>query len=369
MTLMNLIRGLITLLVCWTTAALGLGLFGIRGGALKSKDYYLPRPAFSDAAAVGSPNGLKGEHVLVDTRTGALEPIRLKGDERWGFLSVSPWRDREGRLLAAGRWVRAHRDDSEEPLWGLGVLRLPDATVIEHTPVDPLPTGRPCWLPDSPGVILFPAADGGLYRADVDLGGSDGEARENSREDWSTRGAGPSRVRLVSWAGKPAEDAPILIHDPVVSGDRGLRRLVFAAVAVPGHEGGRNVFGPSKLWWLELAEDGERIVAAKPLEAPGGQPLEPAGTTERFPNIAVEAGRIRLVYLARRPGDASGVLRERELEFDPETGRPRAKSVAQNLAAAGEALAFGPLLVAADGKSVFALDRFGKNARLRLGAR
>ena len=369
MTLMNVIRGLIALLVCWTTAALGLGLFGIRGGVLKSKEYYLPSPAFSDAAAVGSPNGLKGEHVLVDTRTGALEPIRLKGDERWGFLSVSPWRDREGRLLAAGRWVRPHRDDSEEPLWGLGVLRLPDATVIEHTPVDPLPTGRPCWLPDSPGVILFPAADGGLYRADVELSAAAGEAQGISSEGWSNGRVGPSRVRLVSWSGKPAGESAILVHDPVVSGDRRLRRLVFAAVALPGKEGARKVFNPSRLWWLELAEDGERIVAAEPLKAPGGQPLEPADTTERFPNIAVQDGRIRLVYLARRPGDASGVLRERELELDPETGRPRVKSVAQSLAAGGDALAFGPLLVAADGKSVFALDRSGKNARLRLGAR
>lgn len=370
MNLMNLIRGLVALLVCYTIAALGLGVLGTRGVSLRSTEYYSPTPAFSDAVPVWGNRVARGEHVLVDTRTGALEPIRLPDEEGWGFLSVSPWRDRQGKLLAVGRWVRSNREGTEEPLWGLGVLRLPDATVVERSPLDLLPTGRPCWLPDAPGSIVFPAADGQLHRADLNLDAAP-QGEGLTLEPSAAARRGLTRVRPVSLAFNPAGDSQVLIQDPVVSSDPRLRRILFAAVSLPGGPGARKTFQAAKVWWLELGVNGEQIVAAGPLEASARQSLEPIDIAERHPNIAVHENRIRLVYLARRPGDQTGAIRERELEIDPQTQRPRVKDAAPAPAPApaAEALALGPLLVSADGGSVFALDRWGKNARRRIGAR
>ncbi len=367
MTLMTLVRGLIALLVCYMVTALGLGVLGTRGLNSRSTDYYLPRPAFSDTVPVGGRRAAEGEQMLVDTRTGEHEPIRLPDNEGWGLLSVSPWRDREGKLLAVGRWVRSHREHTDLPLWGLGVLRLPEATVVQRSPLDLLPTGRPCWLPNRPGAIVFPAADGRLYRADLELDAAaldGGLASENSRPT-----GGRARVRPVSWTRTLAGDQPVLLYDPVVSSDPRLRKLVFAAICLPGAPKERRVFEPARLWWLELDDEGVEIVAAGPLQNLRGEPLEGPETTERYPNVAIQGERIRLVYLARRPGQATGSLKEREIEIDPKTNRPRVKPETFAVSSAGDSLSLGPLLVSADGGSVFAVDRLGRNARLRIHGR
>lgn len=359
MTLTNLVRGLVGLLICYTIAALSWGVLDARGVSPKTTNERAFSPSYSDAVPAGGARPFDGPHVLVDTRTGALEPIRLPDQERWGNLSVAPWRDRDGNLLAAGRWVRAFKDESEEPLWGLGVLRLPETSVLLRTPLNVLPTGRPCWLADAPGSVVFPAADGRIYKAELDLDADPAATRP-----------GPIQIRPIHWAHPPAGDAAVFIQDPAVSADPRLRRLVFAAVSLPGGaETLKKSFLPSRLWWLELADDGERIVAAGPLTAPGRESLEKTDASERHPGIAVQGDRIRLVYLVRESGGLKSTLREHEIELDLETGRPRVRTLAQPATAAQDSLVFGPLLVAADGGSVFALDRFGKNARLRVGPR
>jgi hypothetical protein len=130
--------------------------------------------------------------------------------------------------------------------------------------------------------------------------------------------------------------------------------------------GGRLEFGPWRVWWLELREDGRAIVAAGPL-SDAADADAPSGVIEhRFPNVAVgPAGRIRLVYLERRGLQLGWHLRSVPIKLDKRTGRPAVVGVADGPAPGRDPeLQAGPLVVSADGVTVYALSRSGGLAAL-----
>ncbi len=365
MSLTSLLRGIVALLVIWTMAGLSLGLLGKR---VSVPERYRPvSAADQDAVLAGSSPRCEGSTVLVDRRTGAVEPIKLPEGERWSLLAACPWRDAEGRLLAAGRWARSAIDSNESAFLGLGVISLPQGEVVARLALDLLPTGRPCWLPDQPGALLFPAGDGKLYRTRSPL---IGDQAETPSPRLGRRSLGQSAAEPLAWLVEPPFPDPIVVNDPVISTDPRLRRFVFAAVSVqgPAADSGpaRRMYRPSKLWWLELSEDGRAIQAAGPLRA--GACAADSEVGERHPNLAIDNHGIRLVFLERTLGDPAVRLRHATLVLDARTGKPRLENVADALTTPPSLLACAPLLVATDGRSVFGLDRRGKHARLLLGS-
>lgn len=352
----KLIRGSIGLALCYAIAALVLGSLVTETVITRPTEFDLTNPSFADALPAGELPFPERVHVLVDARTGAIESIRPPDRERWAFLSVAPWRDREGSLLAAGRFAQPGQPNSEESQWGIGVLRLLDGRVIEKAPLDVLPVGKSCWLADSPGAILFSSTDGRLYRADLELNGDAHDRSSTTRRR--------SRARPLYWPRFGTEGAPIFILDPVISSDPRLRGLVFAAVLSSSKVSTPDSL-PTRLWWLKLSDDGERIVADGPLQGPGPEPLDAPNLTQRYPIIAVQGDHIHLVYLTQRPAASSATLRTREIELDAQTGRPRLKARTETASAPGAPLSLSPLLLSADGRGVFALDPPGKTARMR----
>jgi len=115
------------------------------------------------------------------------------------------------------------------------------------------------------------------------------------------------------------------------------------------------VYEPPALWWLEMSERANAILAAGPLTRPRPEGSAIDGRTERFPNVAVGTeGKISLVYLTRKPAANLWQLRSTMLEIDRETGKPRISSLRSTSHILDEGLAPAPLTVSADGQSVYA---------------
>ncbi len=123
----------------------------------------------------------------------------------------------------------------------------------------------------------------------------------------------------------------------------------------------RLLFGPSQLWWLEMSDDGRSIVAAGRVTRGDGDGPSSGVIEERFPNVALgRNGDIRLVYLERSAKDTDWRLRSVGLGFDPRTGRPTAAEAGEDKSpASSEPLRAGPLVVSADGATVFGRSRSG----------
>src|SRR5262249_55721944 len=165
------------------------------------------------------------EYRLVDRSTGRTERLPLPDDERWGCVSVSPWRDQDGNLEAVGRWNRLDPREGQA-FCGLGLFRLSNPAVVDRIELDVLPTGTPCWIPDRPGDFLFPAGDGQLYRCHiaraVDV---DDESRTRPRGH-----AGSGRVKRplpVVWRCAKPGSAGTFLSDPVWPCEKELRQFVF----------------------------------------------------------------------------------------------------------------------------------------------
>ena len=128
---------------------------------------------------------------------------------------------------------------------------------------------------------------------------------------------------------------------------------------------GRRVYGPSQLWWLELSDGAETIVAAGRLTRTTGDDSACGGIEERFPNVAIgQHGDLRLVYLERPYRAESCRLRSAVLDFDGRTGRPMVAAANTNAPESPEKLHAAPLLVSADGATVYGMSRSGGLAAL-----
>ena len=127
MNLMTLVRLLVLVVIGWTVASLGARALGVGVAGAPEPTFFLPRRSLEDAMPVGQPGSTgKVGYRLVDQTNGQVRSLVLPDGEAWSLLSVSPCRDKDGNLEAAGRWVSL--GDGTEELCGLGCLTLPSST-------------------------------------------------------------------------------------------------------------------------------------------------------------------------------------------------------------------------------------------------
>jgi hypothetical protein len=356
MSLMNLVRSLAVLVVGWTLVALGIGAMcgGRPPHAMSAPS--LAEPSLHDALPLDSP--VSKRYDLVDRSSGHRTPIRLPDGDQWTIVSVSPWRDPSGNLVAVGRWV--NRDDN--PFCGLGVFRISDSVVLTRVTTEILPTGRPCWIPVLPWTFLFPAGDGRLYRSRLPAPGDESET------DSTTDGRASACSTIpVGWKAKPPGVGRIFLSDPIWSTEPKLRRFVIVGLSLQVELGPRPTLLPSQLWWLEMNEAADTILAAGPLTGQTGYAPPGKRHFEQFPNVAVGTeGAIHLVYLSRRDGENALSLHAARLDFDGASGPPRVVPGDRGSRILGGGLKKVPPLISADGSRVYALDRSGRVATFAL---
>ena len=273
------------------------------------------------------------------------------------MLSVSPWRDKDGNLKAAGRWVC--RREGEEEFCGIGFLTLPDSTVRNRVALDVLPTGKPYWVHGRPGEVLFPAADGQLYRCNV-AGHAGENALDNSRRLPLKNEGNRCKARAVAWETEMPGLTAAYLNDPAVSSDPLLSHLVFVSLSTKEFRDGRQMIRPSKLWWLVMNDEGDAIVNAGRLTIPGPEETRSDTIFERMPSVVTGAGgEIYVVYLTKISRQKFWQLQSAKLEIDAETALPRMRSGARSNELAND-VAPSPLVFSANGEYVFAIDGSGQ---------
>ncbi len=361
MNLMTFVRLLVLLVFGWTALALGAGALGVGAPDSSGSTFFVARPSLHDTLALGGPDGRGDvEYRLLDQTTGQIKALALPDQEEWSMLSVSPWRDKDGNLEAAGRWVC--RRDGEEEFCGIGCLTLPELTVRNRVTLDVLPTGKLCWVNDRPGDVLFPAGDGQLYRCHIAGQGRE-NTRDSSRSDPGKNEGTVLKARPVAWEMEMPGSAVAFLNDPAVSSKPLLGHLVFVSMSIKGFHEGRRVILPSKLWWLVMNDAGDKIVNAGRLTEPGPEEAGNDPISERLPIVVTGAsGDTSLLYLTRTGGQNLCQLRSAKLDIDAETALPRMRSGAGSKVLA-EAVTPSPLVVSGNGKYVFVTDGSGQIAK------
>jgi hypothetical protein len=351
MSLMTLVRLFAVVVLGWTLVALGIGAMG--GGSLPHPS---PVPPSAEPPRQGSlPSfGLgSNRHNLVDLATGGRKPLHLPEEDQWTNVAISPWTDVRDDVEVLGRWVSR----GEGAFCGMGSFRLSDGAVISRVPMEILPTGRPCWVPGQPRTILFPAGDGHLYRCHLPAGEVVAGV-SLAAED----GAGQMSLVPVTWKVPVPGIGGVLLTDPIWSSDLRLRKWVIVSLSRQDRRGPQAVFEPAEIWWLELGDQAESILAAGRLTVPEAVGPNDTHREEQHPTVAVgPGGTLRLVYLKRRKCEKSARLYSAELDFESGTGRPYlAPGREGSSRIRGEGLGLAPLLVSSDGMKVFGLDVEGQ---------
>src|SRR4051794_29157687 len=292
-------------------------------------------------------------YYLVDRESGRCELKSLPGGERWGLMSVSPWRDERGDSEIVGQChtVEAGRDGTA--FWGLARARQSDGTIIERIKLDVLPTSRACWLPDLPGEILFGAGDGQLYRYSLNPS-RDGMTHEGRTPPVVPEGSGP---RKITWKCQAPGKGTVFMADPFSPQHPLLHHLLFVVLSFKDQSDDRRLNGPPQPWWLQLSRDGTEIEDAGPLHDSGRDRTMSHLTVKRFPTVTVDRhGMIQLFYLARPSGHRAADLTAMQLEIDPRTGRPRPRAEGKpRLVARGCAAV--PPICASDGTLVYGISQ------------
>lgn len=358
MNLTTLVRLLVVLTVGWTAVSLGAGALGVISRESREATFFLPRPALADAIAVGKPDvqGMS-EYKLLDQTNGRLKSLNLPKDAAWSLLSVSPWRTKDGKLEAAGRWFS--RRVGEEAACGIGFVTLSGQSVKKLITLDALPTGKPCWLPNRPGEILFPAGDGRLYRCNIAAKSHESGA-EYPEEAPATAAEIEVAATALNWDAEIPGAGVVAITDPAVLPEPAFGHLLFVALGVQSCHDGQRTNLPTKLWWLALDDDGEAIVKAGRLLLPGPANSPDELVFERFPHVVGHPnGKLSLVYLERTAPNMTWALRACALELDPSTSLPRVAREDQALVLA-KGLRPDPLIVSAQGDTVYAVDCDGE---------
>ena len=298
MNLMTFVRLLVLVVIGGTAISLGAGALGVGQVDAPDPTFFLARRALEDAMPDGQldPTGKMG-YRLVDQTNGQVKSLALPEGETWSLLSVSPWRDKDGNLLAAGRWVS--RGDGAEEFCGIGCLSLPSSTVKSRITLDVLPTGKPCWVTARPGEVLFSAGDGQLYRCKI-IGHDQDQRADDSRHFLPKTQESVVHARAITWkAEMPGTDVAGLA-DPAVLSEPDNRHLVFVSLGIQEQRGGRRRNLTTQLWWLVMDDDGNGDRQRGPPD--GGRAVRrPKWTSfERLPNVVARAdGKFSLVYLTR----------------------------------------------------------------------
>jgi hypothetical protein len=359
MNLMTFVRLVVLLVIAGTVLSLSAGVLGVGGHESSASTFFVPRPSLHDAVPVSRPEDPSDPvYRLLDQTSGQTESLPLPVRESWSLLSVSPWRDRDGNLQAAGRWVR--RREGENEFCGIGFLTLPDSTVRNRVTLDVLPIGKLYWVHDRPGVVLFPAGDGRLYRCKI-TDPDDEKTLDDSRPGFLKNEENVLKARPVAWEAASAGFSAAYLSDPAGSSEPRFGHLVFVSLSPKILRKGRPVILPSKLWWLVMNDEGDAIVNAGRLTIPGPEEMQSDTSFERMPTVVTGAGgEISLVYLTRCAPERLWQLKSAKLEIDAETALPRMLSPALGSNVLATDLAPSPLVVSASGMHVFALDGAGR---------
>ncbi|MGO9920554.1 MAG: hypothetical protein ACLQIB_38415 [Isosphaeraceae bacterium] len=361
---MFLIRLLGCLAVAWTITAIGYNSFKGTSVADPAPIFFVPRPSLLDTMALGKANRAEiGKTSLIDRRTGIPQPVELPREQNWDLVSVSPWCGQDGKPEAVARWASRATDAGDQPFCGLGLLKLPEATVTARIATDVLPTGRACFVPGRSGEILFPAGDGQLYRCTI--GGRDpGEEGADEARAIAGDSHGSAALRPLAWDCPVPASGNVLLADPAWSAEPRLRHLVLVGLSAQKTRGRKHCFEPPKLWWLELDEPGETILRAGPLVPAPRAESEIDMKIERFPTVVVgRDGKLGLVYLMQRDRTSRVELRWARLEVDAGTGVPSLSPSEKLDDPVGQDVHIAPPIVSADGRSAFAVDGSGKLVR------
>ena len=288
-------------------------------------DESISRSAPHDAArwdaiiSVRTPNSLRNSTLcyLIERGSNRCDMVPLPPENRWGQISISPWRDAEGNTEAVCEGLGDMDITTERPFWGLARLQLPEGNVIDKVNLDILPTGRPCWVPDRPGRVLFAAGDGHLYFHD--FAGWSSDAGDSI--DPSAAGSDRNTPSPVRWKGPSPLGGSVLINDPVWSTHPRLRNFIFATAFL------RSVSREpmaSRECWLRIGADGTSIEDSGLLKLPRGKKADDITEIKRFPTAEMgRDGTARLAYLRRNVNEVSFQLEVVRLEIDRENGNPR----------------------------------------------
>jgi hypothetical protein len=368
MSLVSLIRLLGFLVSGWIIAAIGAAALGVvKNAHLSHGGYILARPTMHDVVTIGEPlRSASSHHVLIDRGSGRLAAFRMPEGESWDLLAVSPWCDSDGNLEIAGRWFARVTDAGARSFCGLVVMKLPERAVVGRVPLDVLPTSRPCWFPGRRGKLIFTAGDGQLHRCKI-AGVAPGNFEAAREVFGSAREAGSGTT--LPWNCTAPGGGTVFLSEPFMTCEPRLWRIVIVALRSQTRRSGKTVFDSPRLWWIAPDEGADAIEAAGPLTEPQaqGHGRGEGQAGERYPHIAIGSdGRIRLVYLAVRPGESSSELCSADLELDSAPGVPL-RLRRRSSRALGASVAAAPVVVSADGESVLCQDvGSGEIVRYRL---
>ncbi len=255
---------------------------------------------------------------MVDPATGYALTTKLSAGEEFDRVSCSPWESPDGERLAAARWVRHTGERGEIQCDALGIARyeVKSGRVVDRLSLDKVPDSPPCWDAHDPSRILYASCDGRLYTLRFGESGRESETEPTP---------------LVWECEHPGGDVEgrEFIADPVWLGLKGLERIVFASVRVIEHTGVSLRFGPMRLWWMRIGNDGLSVVETGCLTPDGepsqlgytGQPVERRDFSKA--NVARrKTGEPVIAYLSEARGCHSFRLRLSRLEVDARTGTP-----------------------------------------------
>jgi hypothetical protein len=159
----------------------------------------------------------------------------------------------------------------------------------------------------------------------------------------------------------------VFISDPVWPCEMQLRKFVFASLSRQTLIEGQTRNDSSQIWWLEMSEDGDQILSAGRLTAPGSGSALSRSTVERMPSVAVSpSGRLTLAYLTRARRETSWRLCLAAFSLEEGTGRPVIASAAAPDEGGRNGLLPMPPTFSADGLAVFASARDGRIKKFSL---
>jgi hypothetical protein len=259
------------------------------------------------------------QSVWLDIRTGGLRTLKLAEGEMLDTASCSPWKDQEGGVQVAGRYIsRLGGQDHGVPReFGLGRYRFPEGEMVDQVVTDVVPVEVPCWDPESRTRIIFPAANAHLYMFDF-ARGRDPDAPVDSPA-WRQ-----ARPRRLEWRSVPPGGKTVAIDDPCWPTEPRLNDCLIVTLRYQRATAPRR-FTAYHLWWLKLDESRTRIEAAGPLFQSANDERE--SVEERFPTVAtLPDGRVALTYLSRGRREANWHLRGALLEVDSERETPIARA-------------------------------------------
>jgi hypothetical protein len=263
------------------------------------------------------------ENFLLDTRTGKLTEATIEGKGSLEYVSCSPWTDERGEFELVGRLTTRTGRGRFALCEGAELIRFStsDAGARERVELDPVVSGRPCWLPRLPSRVIVPAGDGLLYVRNF---GTDGGGADE-----------PSHP--VRWSCRPPGVGEPIISDPIWAAVPSLGERLLITLCERRSNASGVTYMRSKLWWIKLDETRTSIVEAGRLTVPAvgvgvgggegpGSVVADEDEEERMPNLAIGADkRVVLAYLSRHKGENGWRVMVAPVETDRALGRPVAR--------------------------------------------